>query len=103
MADLGSEGAADDFVKKYKGSFPAVAGCSLEVRHARTELNNKRNTVLRKAEEAVKASELSKEKAVETKWGNDRQVLVNKEVVFQQNKLGTSGYFLGDYSGLPLP
>ena len=51
----------------------------------------------------MRASELSKEKAVETKWGNDRQVLVNKEVVFQQNKLGTSGYFLGDYSGLPLP
>ena len=71
--------------------------------HARTELNGKRNTVLRKAAEAVKASSAAKDKTVETLFGNDRQVKVNGEVVFQQNKAGVSGYFLGAYSDLPLP
>ena len=107
LADFGSEKEAQDFVKKHKNSFPAVAGCSLEVCHARTELNTKRNTVLRKATEAVqqavKDKGLATDTVVETKWGNDRQVTVNKEVVFVQNKTGVSGRFLGAYSTLTIP
>ena len=102
LADFGTEKAAEDFVKKYKGSGVSVAGCSLTVAHARTELNTKRNTVLRKATEAVKASATAKDKTVETKWGNDRQVTVNNEVVFQQNKAGVGGSFLGAYAELKL-
>ena len=51
----------------------------------------------------MKASSAAKDKTVETLFGNDRQVKVNGEVVFQQNKAGVSGYFLGAYSDLPLP
>ena len=79
----------------------------MEVCHARTELNTKRNTVLRKATEAVqqavKDKGLATDTVVETKWGNDRQVTVNKEVVFVQNKTGVSGRFLGAYSILTIP
>ena len=103
LVDFGTEKKAQDFVKKYKNSGVSAAGCSLGVVHARTELNGKRNTVLRKAAEAVKASSAAKDKTVETLFGNDRQVKVNGEVVFQQNKAGVSGYFLGAYSDLPLP
>ena len=48
-------------------------------------------------------SDLATDTAVETKWGNDRQVTVNKEVVLVQNKTGVSGRFLGAYSTLTLP
>ena len=83
--------------------FPTVAGCSLSVQHARTELNTKRNTVLRLAAKAVEESEHSKGQQVKIAWGSDRQVKVGEEVVFQQNKAGVSGSFRGKYSELPVP
>ena len=67
LANLGSEKAAQEFVKKYKGTPLTVSGCSLIIHHARTELNTKRNTVLRKATEAVKARMLELDKNSQAK------------------------------------
>ena len=107
LANLGSEKAAQEFVKKYKGTPLTVSGCSLTIHHARIEFNTKRNTVLRKATEAVRTRVLELDKdsqaKVETKWGNDRAVTVDSAVVFQQNKTGVSGYFTGAFADLTLP
>ena len=83
--------------QQLKGRKVEVAGCSLQVTGARTELNNKRNTLLRDAEKALKTSELTKNKEVKILFGNERQVLVNGEVAYQQNKWGVGGAFKGEF------
>ena len=103
LVDLGTEKAAGDLVKSYKNKPLTVAGCSVVVANARTELQGKRNTLLRKATELVKAAPEAAGKTVETKWGNDRQVKVGDQVVFQQDKQGLGGLFSGAFSGLTLP
>lgn len=102
LADLGSESEAQDFVKKNKDTTLSVAGCAVTAAFARTELQTQRNVKLREAEALVKNSPEAEGKKVELVWGNKRQVTVNTEVVFQQNKTGTAGTFKGAFADLSL-
>ena len=101
-ADLGSESEVQDFVKKNKDTTLSVAGCAVTAAFARTELQTQRNVKLREAEALVKNSPEAEGKKVELVWGNKRQVTVNTEVVFQQNKTGTGGTFKGAFADLSL-
>ena len=69
---------------------------------ARTELNSKRNTNLRDSKKQVEDSGLPAGKEVSLLYGNDRQVTVAGEVVYQQAKWGVGGSFLGVFSHLTL-
>ena len=103
LADFGSEKLAQDFVKKNKDSPLSVAGSTVQVAHARTELQTQRNVNLRKAKELVEKAPHTAGQKVELKWGKDRQVLLNADVVYQQNKEGVGGRFSGAFSGTSLP
>ena len=103
LVDFGSEKEAQDLVKSYKDTPFTVNGCQVKVANARTELQSKRNTQLREAIELVKATEEATGKTVETKFGSDRRVKVDGQVVFQQDKQGLGGLFSGAFSGLSLP
>ena len=102
LVDLGTEKAAQAFVRKHRNEEVPVAGCTLSVKPARTELNTKRNNSLRDAEKALKASPLTAGKTVEVKW-SERKVTVNSDTAFSQNKTETGGTFCGVFSGLTLP
>ena len=67
----------------------------MQVFPARTELNHKRNTHLRDAKKAVEETGLAKDKAVEMKFRNDRQVIVGGDVVYQQARWGVEGFLQG--------
>ena len=64
--------------------------------------NSKRNSNLREAKKKVEDSGLAGNKEVRLKPGNDRQVTVGDEVVYQQAKWGVGGSFLGAFSPLSL-
>ena len=102
LADLGSESKVQDFVKKNKDTTFSLAGASVKVSFARTTLQTQRNTKLREAEALVKNSLAATDKKVELAWGNKRQVLVDTEVAFQQDKRGVGGTFKGAFSDLVL-
>ena len=100
LVNVRSETEAKDVVKKFKGTTVTVAGCAVRVVTALTELNRKRNTLLRDAEKLLKKSDLAKDKEVSVKFGNDRQVEVGGVVAYQQNKWGVGGAYQGAFSDL---
>ena len=102
LVDLNSEKAAQDLAKSVKENSYTVAGCTVRVGFARTELQTKRNTQLRRAAELVKAVPEAEGQTVEVLWGNKRQVKVGDSVVYQQDKEGLGGSFSGAFSGLSL-
>ena len=103
LADFGVEKLAQDFVKSNKDSALTVAGCTVRVAYAKTELQTQRNVKLRKAKDLVEASPKAADKKVEVEWGKGRQVKLAGEVVYQQDKEGLGGHFSGDFSGVPSP
>ena len=86
LVDTGSRSQAKLLTQRLKREEVQLAGCTLKVGAARSELNSKRNTLLRDAEKAVKAAGYSQGKDVKISWGNSRQVIVNGEVAYQQNR-----------------
>ena len=80
-----------------------VGGKTLLVKNGRTEIQNDRNGFVREAEEIMKKSELSKDKAVEIDWMVEpRVVKVDGVPVFSQSKTDVVGTFTGNYSDFTL-
>ena len=102
LVDLGSRTQAEALVKRVKGQKLKAGNSEVVVTAARSELNGKRNSNLREAKQKVEDSGLAGDKEVTLHYGNDRQVTVAGEVVYQQAKWGVGGSFLGAFSNLSL-
>ena len=87
-------------VKTSRNSKIQVSGNEITVKFARTKINGARDYSLRAACELIKKQSISESKQVEIKWGTDRHITVDKEVVFQQDKIEVGGTFMAPYDGL---
>ena len=81
---------------------PNVTG-GISIRVGKTQMNIDRDTVLRTAEELIRADPASKGKKIERKAGSDRTVLVDQVVAFQQDKKEVGGTFSAPFNALELP
>ena len=86
---------------KARGGF-THNGNTLTPKPALTQVNQKRNTSLVKAEELVKGSAAAAGKEVKLDW-SERKVKVNDTCAFSQGKNELGGTFEGDYAQLRLP
>ena len=98
LADVGSPEKAQEVTKQLRGQAVTLGSSTLKVAPALTELNKQRNNNLREA-----AKLLEKEGgSVEVKWGNDREVQVNNQVAYKQERTGVDGAFVGSFAHLSL-